>query len=102
MLRIVWTYVVKPEPKEEFVRNYSSEGTWAVFFRRDPAYRGTVLWHDSGSPNRFLTVDTWDDQESYDRFTATHAVEYRDLDQQLDALTVSETFVGNFSDFEQL
>ena len=101
MLRIVWTYEVNPESREEFVRHYSPQGTWAEFFRRDSTYQGTVLWRDARNPDRFLTVDTWDDQQGYDRFKDTQADEYRDLDQQFETLTASETFVGYFSDAEQ-
>ncbi len=96
MITIVWQFEVAPRAEFEFEKHYGPEGTWVQLFRRDPAFRGTLLFRDREHPNRYVTVDRWDDLSSYDAFRQRFAEEYRQIDKEMEALTVSETKWGVF------
>ncbi len=96
MIQIVWEFRVGQQQQRDFERHYAAGGTWAEFFRRDNAYKGTQLLRDVSDPCRYITIDTWDDQESYGAFRAMHRQEYTALDQQMEALTESEKRLGVF------
>jgi heme-degrading monooxygenase HmoA len=96
LLHILWEYQVREEKRSEFERHYSSSGTWAEFFRRDPAYRSTTLLRDPEDPARYLTIDVWDDAASYHRFKKDFAAGYAAIDRQMEALTESERHLGSF------
>lgn len=84
------------EKRAEFERHYNRDGTWAQFFRRDPAYRGTTLLHDSKDSGRYLTVDVWGSLAAYDAFKQKHHDEYARLDQSFESLTSEERSIGIF------
>ena len=94
MIEILWEYEVKDGQAQEFERHYCKAGSWAEFFRRSPAYQGTTLF--SGVQNRYLTWDRWDSQEAYEEFRLANRLEYDELDNQFQALTVSERCLGFF------
>ncbi len=96
MIQIVWEFRVRQEQQAEFERHYAPAGTWAQFFRRDAAYKGTQLLRDLGDPGRYVTIDTWEDQDSYGAFRAMHRQEYTALDHEMQALTESEKRLGVF------
>lgn len=96
MIQIVWEFQVPEGKREDFERHYASDGTWAEFFKRDSAYRGTQLLRDMNDPCRYLTIDTWDDEDSYGAFRVMHHKEYTALDQEMEALTESEKRLGVF------
>ena len=97
MVRIVWEFRVKPGREPEFERHYSGNGTWADFFRRDPAYHGTELVRDAEEPQRYLTSDTWSDVQSYENFRATFHQQYEALDREMEHLTTMERKIGVFT-----
>ena len=96
MIQIVWEFHVREEQRSDFERHYADCGTWAEFFQRDAAYKGTQLLHDITDPGRYVTIDTWDDVDSYGAFRAVNRQEYSALDQQMEALTESEKRLGVF------
>lgn len=96
MIQIVWEFHVREQHRSGFERHYAAGGTWAEFFQRDAAYKGTQLLHDITDPSRYVTIDTWEDEDSYGAFRAVNRQEYSALDQQMEALTESETRVGVF------
>ena len=96
MIQIVWEFRVGEEQRGDFERHYAAAGTWAEFFKRDAAYKGTQLLHDITDPSRYVTIDTWEDEDSYGAFRAVNRQEYSALDQQMEALTESEQRVGVF------
>jgi quinol monooxygenase YgiN len=96
MIQIVWEFRVQADKRDDFERHYAASGTWAEFFRRDTAYQGTQLLRDMTDPCRYVTIDTWEDQDSYGAFRAMHRQEYTALDQQMEALTESEQRLGVF------
>ncbi|HEX9119163.1 MAG TPA: antibiotic biosynthesis monooxygenase [Terriglobales bacterium] len=96
MIQIVWEFHVREEQRSDFERHYAVGGTWAEFFQRDAAYQGTQLLHDITDPSRYVTIDTWEDEDSYGAFRALNRQEYSALDQQMEALTESEQRLGVF------
>ncbi len=97
MVLVVWEFRVKDGKNAEFEKHYGDKGTWAEFFRRDAAYKGTQLARDLTDPQRYLTVDSWEDEEAYGAFRAVNRQEYTALDQEMEALTESEKKVGIFA-----
>ena len=96
MIQIVWEFQVEEDKRAEFERHYASGGSWAELFQRDPAYKGTRLLHDITEPCRYVTIDTWDDEDSYGGFRAMYAQEYNALDQEMEELTTAEKKLGIF------
>jgi heme-degrading monooxygenase HmoA len=96
VVQLVWEFVVRPEKIREFERHYGAAGTWATLFRRSPGYQGTELLRDKARPNRYLTLDRWDDLAAYGTMRRKFAKEYHELDRTCEALTESEGHVGDF------
>ena len=96
MIQIVWEFHVRQDQRSDFERGYSAAGTWAEFFQRDAAYKGTQLLHDIIDSGRYVTIDTWEDEDSYGAFRAVNRQEYSALDRQMEALTESEKRLGVF------
>jgi heme-degrading monooxygenase HmoA len=95
-LRIVWEFRVRQDRVREFEKHYGGNGTWARFFRRGKGYRETILLRDRDDPGRYMTIDVWDDLESYRVFSEGFAEEYKAIDRRCEALTEEERCVGYF------
>ena len=96
MIQIVWEFHAKPDRIEEFEQAYSSTGAWSALFARAPGYRGTTLARDPQQPTRYLVTDAWDDLASFHRFKRDFAEQYAALDQDCEALTERELYLGTF------
>jgi len=96
MIQILWEYRVRPERRAEFESHYGVGGTWARFFRKDPAYHGTLLVRDHAAADRYLTIDSWDTLAAYESFSHRHAGEYRAIDALCAAYTLEERRLGIF------
>jgi quinol monooxygenase YgiN len=97
VIHVIWEFTVSASHQGAFETAYKGDGLWAQLFRQDPAYRKTILIKDGDDARRYLTVDVWQDRESYARFKDRFAAEYRKIDQECEALTESERFIGIFS-----
>ena len=97
MFVILWEFLPAPGREAEFERAYGHDGDWARFFQRDPSYLGTDLLRDTRDPRRFITVDRWTDQASFDAFAERHAKAYRELDERLAPLSAAETRIASFT-----
>jgi len=95
-LRILWEFRVEKDRVREFEEQYGANGTWARFFSRGKGYRETILLRDREVPGRYLTIDVWDDLESYRSFSAASAEEYKEIDRRCAALTAKERCLGLF------
>jgi heme-degrading monooxygenase HmoA len=93
MYVIVWRFLVKEDRRAEFERHYGPEGTWAAFFRRDPAFVRTELLRGEG--NEYVTRDYWTSEEAFLAFRAANLAEYEEIDRGFEELTESETRVGD-------
>ena len=96
MIYVLWEFIVPPVHRAAFEAAYKPDGVWATLFRRDPAYHETVLIQDSEQVGRYLTVDVWEDKDSYLRFKDRFASEYERIDEECEELTASERRVGIF------
>jgi hypothetical protein len=92
----MWEFVVSTPQMQGFESAYSSAGVWSQLFRRDPAYVETMLLHDANAFGRYVTVDLWQDRDSYLSFKARFADDYQRIDQDCDKLTAGERFLGIF------
>jgi len=100
MIRILWSFQVPTPLEAEFERVYGPAGDWARLFGRAAGYRGTKLLREARSSRRYLTEDSWQSAEDFDRFTAAHRVEYDALDARCEALTTDECLIGIFQDLD--
>jgi heme-degrading monooxygenase HmoA len=92
----LWAFDVPAENEAEFRRHYGPNGTWVALFRQAAGYIETVLLHDPSQPGRFLTVDRWQDAQSYQAFRAKLAEPYAELDRICAHLTRAEMSLGSF------
>ena len=95
-LRILWEFRVGENRTPEFEEHYGGNGTWARFFRHGQGYRETILLRDREVPGRYLTIDVWDDLESYKAFSEANADEYKKIDRRCETLTEQERCLGFF------
>ncbi|MEE8118513.1 MAG: antibiotic biosynthesis monooxygenase family protein [Gammaproteobacteria bacterium] len=91
---IFWTYLVKPDQVDAFIRYYGNDGEWAKLFRRQPSYLGTNLYRSQDEPDRFLTVDTWETENAFEEFKSIHWDDYQAMDDVCDDFTREETKLG--------
>ena len=98
MIAIVWEFFVKDEAIDACQRAYEHDGEWAELFRKYPGYQGTSLLQDTVSKGRFLTMDKWDNEASYERMLQSSQADYARLDEMFAALTVSERKLGAFAE----
>ena len=87
---------MRAEQVSVFEGHYASTGTWAMFFQKSRAYRGTLLLRDPSVANRYVTIDVWDSRESYEAFRKEHAAKYEEIDRLCAEFTVSEREIGMF------
>lgn len=80
----------------EFLRHYSSEGTWAQLFRQSTAFIETRLIRDVESPTRYVTIDSWEARSGFEDFKHDFQSEYEVLDRECEVLTTAEHFIGMF------
>jgi heme-degrading monooxygenase HmoA len=96
VLLIVWQFRPAPGREAEFVRAYGTDGPWVSLFRKASGYRESVLAQDSSDPGRFLTLDWWDSETSFETFERDHGPEYAALDSECEALCAEEHALGRF------
>ena len=96
MIYIFWEFTVPQSHLGAFETAYSSEGIWARLFRRDPAYCETILVKDPAQSGRYLTIDVWEDKDSYLRFKDRFADDYQKIDRECERLTSGERQIGIF------
>jgi len=98
MYIILWEFAVEPGKVEEFVAAYGAEGDWARLFRQADGFRGTRLLRSSDDPTRFVTIDSWEDVLSFERFRERFRDAYGALDARLATSTASERKIGTFTE----
>jgi len=97
---IVWEFRCRQARRREFQNAYSSNGTWARFFRRGEGYLRTELLRDREDPLRYLTIDVWRSRKAYEQFKKQHRDEYQAIDRQCESLTEVEQKIGEFQAVE--
>jgi len=96
MIYILWEFTVAPERVAAFEGAYGGDGVWARLFRLAPGYRETVLVKDKDRSDRYLTIDVWEDRDSYLRFKDRFAGDYEIIDKECEQLTGGERQIGTF------
>jgi hypothetical protein len=96
VIYIVWEFTVSAEQCSTFESAYKSDGVWAQLFRRDRAYQQTILVRDTEESGRYLTIDVWEDRDSYLSFKERFAGAYHKIDKDCESLTLSERLIGIF------
>jgi heme-degrading monooxygenase HmoA len=79
-----------------FEKYYGPAGAWALLFQGAPGYRNTTLYQDRRHPDRYLTVDIWESEDSFRTFRAACAAEFERLDRACEEFTLEETPLGEF------
>jgi heme-degrading monooxygenase HmoA len=92
----VWEYRVEESALEEFLDAYCPEGEWVRLFEKAEGYFETELLSDEEDPLRYVTIDRWRTKEYRDSFREKFAVEFAELDERCESLTVEEKFIGDF------
>ncbi len=96
MFVIVWQFVVKSGCEEAFERAYGADGDWAQFFRTGTGFVSVELLRDPRNPSAYSTIDRWKTATDYEEFSRQNAMEYREIDERCECLTVNETHGGSF------
>lgn len=86
---------MRPSCEEEFQRAYGADGDWGKFYRTGPGFVTVELLRDPRDPCMFVTIDRWKTATDYQEFSRQNAIEYREIDERCERLTVKETHVGN-------
>jgi hypothetical protein len=96
MYVIVWEFVVRSEAVERFEDLYGASGGWVNLFRGHRGYLDTELIADVDRAGRYLTIDRWVTQETYESFRAIAEGDVEKLDAVGRELTLEERFAGAF------
>ncbi|MGH2539686.1 MAG: antibiotic biosynthesis monooxygenase family protein [Actinomycetota bacterium] len=96
MFAAVWAFEVEADRVVEFVSAYGPEGDWSVLFASAEGYEGTELLADASRPGRYLTIDRWASEASYDLFMRDRVAEYEAVDVRLEGLATREVPLGTF------
>lgn len=92
----IWTYLVREEHVQDFVREYGPDGAWVKLFRTARGYLSTELLRDRTNPRRFVTIDRWKSREAFDIFRADNASEFEAIDRHCEQYTLEEKQIGLF------
>jgi hypothetical protein len=89
----VWKYHVPDDRVAPFTRAYAADGAWSELFARAAGFLGTEFYRDAARADRFLTIDRWQDEQSWQSFLIEFGPEYQALDLQLEGLAAAERSV---------
>lgn len=100
MYIIIWQYKVKAEFEQAFELAYGSQGEWVMLFSHlgNQGYIKTQLLKQERF--LYLTIDSWDSKENYERFLQKAKKEYEHLDKKFENFTEYETKIGNFLEIQ--
>jgi heme-degrading monooxygenase HmoA len=94
---VIWEFTVRAGQERTFEQVYGPEGDWANLFRKDSSYLGTELVREVKGARKYLTLDYWTSERTYNTFRQSHAVEYKAIDAKCEALTESEREIGRYA-----
>lgn len=86
---VAWRFVVKPEHLSEFKKEYGVDGSWATLFGKSRGFVKTELV-STRRPTEFVTLDYWQTNEDFERFTSENIEEYERLDARFSGWTTYE------------
>jgi len=86
----VWRYHVAEEMREEFEREYGTDGSWAVLFATAMGFVETTLYREARSTSTYLTVDRFVSEAAWLRFRRENDAAYTALGERLAHLTLEQ------------
>jgi len=86
----VWRYHVAEEMREEFEREYGTDGSWAVLFATATGFVETTLYREARSTSTYLTVDRFVSEDAWLRFRRENDAAYTALGERLAHLTLEQ------------
>lgn len=95
MLIILWEYDVHPGLDDAFEQLYGAQGAWDALFREHAGFISTELLR-ADRPHRYLSIDRWESESTYDAFLATASTRYAQIDARGAVLTTDERRIGRF------
>jgi heme-degrading monooxygenase HmoA len=95
-IQTIWEYEVRSDFIAQFITAYGPNGDWVKLFLKCPGFIKTELKRDLDNPNRFVTIDYWQSYSAFSSMKQLIATEYKDLDNQCEAYTLSENHIGIF------
>jgi heme-degrading monooxygenase HmoA len=96
MYIILWEFIVHADYVSEFEKTYGPAGKWSELFQQTNGYQQTQLWKDNQQTNRYVVMDVWDSQDSYENLLRDWEKEYEALDVYCEQFTIKETSLGRF------
>ena len=99
MYLIVWKYKVHADREDDFRDAYGADGDWARLFAQHDGFLGTELIV-TDEPGRYMTIDRWEGEQSFNAFMERDQEAYRRLDERFEAFTISEDLVGGGNSVE--
>ena len=95
MFVVIWEYEVRAGGDAAFETLYGAEGAWVELFRAYAGYVGTELLRGTG--RHYLSIDRWTSAAAYEAFLVAAQPRYAAIDEQGDAVTLSERRVGAYT-----
>ena len=96
MYTVIWKYTVLDKNRTDFEIAYRGGGTWAGFFSKDSAYKGSHLLRGTEKENEYVLMDNWDSHEAYDKFLNENDSMYHEMSARLGKLYINEERIGGF------
>jgi quinol monooxygenase YgiN len=86
----VWRYQVPADMREEFEREYGTEGSWAVLFATAEGFVETALYRDARSSTTYLIVDRFVSEQAWLAFRTANDAAYTAIGERLAHLTAEQ------------
>lgn len=96
----IWEYRVSADNDAEFRRHYGPQGAWVRLFRRAGGHIETRLLSDRSVAGRYVTIDRWESERAFRAFRERFSKEFEALDRKCEALTISESPLGSFTEVD--
>ncbi len=93
---VIWEFRVPAGMEGRFEKAYGPQGAWSRLFGGGEGYLRTELIRDLETTGRYVTLDFWSSKQAYEQFRLANADQYRAIDEQCEALTASESKLGEF------
>ena len=94
----MWECHVRLDSLAEFEKRYGADGDWAMLFHRSSGFIETLLLKDLHETGKYITLDRWQSAEAFKSFRSKWEQDYIGLDNECNALTLSEKHLGTFSE----
>jgi hypothetical protein len=90
MFKTIWQYQINLAFTKDFTENYKTDGNWAQLFKKSPNYLKTDFFKLEDKEDIFLTIDYWQNENSFKVFKINFKLEYDLLDKKCEKFTLEE------------